>query len=212
MRAIFRPLIRLFFKVRFKGMRNVPARGPYIVAYNHTSLIEPPFILAFWPTQLEALSGHDVWERPGQGQIVKLYGATPVKRGEYDRKVFDVMTAQLAAGRSIAIAPEGGQSSVAELREANPGVAYLIEKMDVPVVPVGVSGSYKGILKDAFNLKRPAITMQIGQAFNLPAIEARGQQRREARQKNADEIMIRIARLLPKKYHGYYAEQLEEQA
>lgn len=205
LRFFFGSLMRIVFKMEFEGLENVPKSGAYIIAYNHTSLIEPPILLAFWPTQPEALSGHDVWDRPGQGQLVKIYGATPIKRGQYDRKVFDIMSAQLKAGQSVAISPEGGQSPVAQMRQAHAGVAYLIEKMDVPVIPVGISGSYKGILKDSLKGVRPQIKVKVGEMFTLPPIEGKGQAKREARQRNADQIMVRIAELLPETSHGYYS-------
>ena len=208
MRGFFGTLLRILLKIDFEGFDNIPESGPYIIAYNHTSLLEPPLVLAFWPTQPEGLSGHDVWDRPGQGQMVKLYGATPVKRGEYDRQGFDVMTAQLKAGQSIAISPEGGQSPVPKLRQAHAGVAFLIERMDVPIIPVAVSGTYKGIVRDAFRGKRPEIKFQVGEVFSLPPIKGKGKEKRETRQKNADEIMIRIALMLPEKYRGYYSDKL----
>ncbi len=205
MRGILGTLMRILFKIKFEGFENIPETGPYLIAYNHTSLIEPPLLLAFWPTHPEALSGHDVWDRPGQGLIVKLYRATPVKRGQFDRQVFKTMSAQLKAGRPIAIAPEGGQSSSAQMRQAHSGIAYMIEKMNVPIIPVAIAGSYKGILKDAFRGKRPPLVYRVGEIFSLPKISGKGQDKRDARQKNADEVMIRIARMLPESYHGYYS-------
>jgi hypothetical protein len=50
--------------------------------------------------------------------------------------------------------------------------------------------------------------MRIGQAFRLPDIVGRGEERREALQRNTDLIMIEIAKLLPPDYQGVYGKFL----
>ena len=111
----------------------------------------------------------------------------------------------LRSGRPLAIAPEGGRSHEVGLRRARPGVAYLMDRARVPVVPVGVVGSTDDMLERALRGERPLLEMRIGEPFLLPPIEGRGEARREARQSNADLVMGHIAALLPEKYHGVYS-------
>jgi 1-acyl-sn-glycerol-3-phosphate acyltransferase len=209
LRALMRPLFRLLFhilsRVTVTGKENVPRRGPYLVASNHVSLYEPPFILAFWPTPLEAAGAVEIWERPGQNVLVRLYGGIPVHRGEYDRKLVEDMLAVLRSGRPLLIAPEGGRTHSIAMRRANPGVAYIADQAQVPVVPVGILGTSDDFLRRALRGERPAIEMRIGAPFHLPPLEGRGAARRLARQRNADLIMQHIAALLPPEYHGVYA-------
>lgn len=205
LRSAFRVVFRLLFKVKIIGLENIPAEGPYIIAHNHISLFEPPFILSFWPVAPEAISGADVFHRPGQNILVRAYGAIPVHRGQYDRKVIEAMLKLLRAGKSLLIAPEGGRSHKLGMRRARPGVAYIMDRAKVPVLPVGVAGTSDDLLRDALRLKRPTLEMRIGKTFILPPIEGRGEARRNARQRNADLVMARVAELLPKKYHGEYA-------
>ena len=207
-RATFAPLFRLAFlvlcRVKVIGKENVPKTGPYIVAYNHISLFEPPLVLAFWPTLPESVAGADVFDRPGQKILVRAYGAIPVHRGEYDRQVILDMLKVLEAGKPLAIAPEGGRSHKPGLRRGFAGVAYLMDRARVPVVPVGVVGTSDDMLKRALRGQRPNLELRIGEAFNLPPIEGSGEQRRAARQANADLVMRHIAALLPEEYWGLY--------
>lgn len=203
-RPIFRVLFRLLCRIRLEGLENVPAKGPYIIAYNHVSNFEPPFVLAFWPYFPEAVAGADVFQRKAVNLFVGGYGAIPVRRGEYDRKVIDTMLEVLASGRPLAIAPEGGRSHDPGLRPARAGVAYLMDRAGVPVVPVGISGTYDQVLKDALGGKRPELVMRVGPAFDLPPIEGRGEARRNARQANADLVMRHIASLLAPEHWGVY--------
>lgn len=207
-RAVFRPCFRAVFhllsKVEIVGYENVPSNGPYMIAVNHVSLFEPPFILAFWPTAPEAVGAVDIWSRPGQSTLARLYGGIPVHRGEYDRELIATMLAVLEKGLPLLIAPEGGRSHTPGLRRALPGVAYIVDKARVPVVPVGISGATDDFLQLALRGHRPCLTMHIGAPFRMPPVTGVGEDRRKDRQNNVDLIMIHIARLLPIEYRGVY--------
>lgn len=210
LRPIFRGLFHILGRVRIIGKENIPKQGAYLTAINHISIYEPPFVMAFWPKPLEAAGAKEVWERQGQDILVRLYGAIPVHRGQYDRKLLDTMIAVLQSGLPLLIAPEGGRSHRPGLRRAYPGAAYIVEKTNVPIVPVGIVGSTEDFFSRAIRGEKPLIEMRIGKPFYLPPITAHGQERRLARQKNADLIMAHIAQLLPEEYRGVYAEAVAE--
>lgn len=208
-RLLFRPLFRFVFyilsQVKIVGREHVPPSGAYMIAINHVSLFEPPLLLAFWPVAPEAVGAVDIWDRPGQGLLAHLYGGIPVHRGQYDRRLLDTMLAALLSGRPLLIAPEGGRSHSPGMRRGLPGVAYVIEKAGVPVIPVGIVGATDDFLLRALRGHRPQIEMRIGPAFRLPPVSGVGEERRDSRQRNVDLIMAHIAMLLPPEYHGYYA-------
>lgn len=207
-RATFAPLFRLAFRilsrVKIEGKENIPKTGPYIIAYNHISLFEPPLLLAFWLTFPEAVAGADVLDRPGQKILVRGYGVIPVHRGEYDRQVIQEMMRVLAAGRPLMIAPEGGRSHKPGLRRGFAGVAYLMDRARVPVLPVGISGTSDDFGRRVLRGQRPELRIRIGKPFNLPPIEGSGELRRATRQANADLVMRHIAAQLPEEYWGLY--------
>lgn len=209
MRFFLRPFFRLLFhllsRVRIYGKNNIPKQGAYLIAINHISLFEPPFILAFWPTPPEAAGAAEIWEKSGQSFLAKTYGGIPVHRGEFDRKLIDTMLKVLRSGRPLVLAPEGGRSHSLGMRRALPGIAYLAETASVPVVPVGIVGTSDEFLHMTKDRGRPILEMRIGEPFYPPEISGSGAKRRAARQHNADLIMIKIAELLPPEYHGVYA-------
>jgi 1-acyl-sn-glycerol-3-phosphate acyltransferase len=207
LKLLFKPLFQLLFSVKISGRENIPSDTSYIIAYNHISVFEPPFILAFWPVFPEALAGHDVWDRTGiQGTMVKLFGAIPVKRGEYDRESMETMLAVLRSGRPLMISPEGGRSHDIGMRRAHPGIAYLVDRANVPVVPAAIVGTHDNSFKEAIRGKRPPFELRIGKPLHLPEITEKGAARREARQRNADQVMLHIGAMLPEEYHGVYQE------
>lgn len=204
-RLVLRALFRLLAPVTITGWENVPRRQAYIVAINHVSLFDPPFAGVFWPEQLEAMGAVDIWSRPGQNILARLWGGIKVHRGEYDRAMFEKVLAALRAGYPLLIAPEGSRSHAPGMQRARPGVAYLAEEAGVPIVPVGIVGTTDDFWHKASRGKRPRLEMHIGRPIHLPPVEGRGPARREARQRNADLVMQKIAELLPEEYRGVYA-------
>jgi 1-acyl-sn-glycerol-3-phosphate acyltransferase len=209
LRPIFRGIFHLLSNVRISGRENVPRSGAYLIAINHVSLFEAPFILAFWPTAPEAVGAVDIWSRPGQSLLARLYGGIPVHRGQYDRSLLEKMLKVLKSGRPLLIAPEGGRSHTPGMRRALPGAAYVITLAQAPVVPVGIMGSTDDFLERGLRGKRPKIEMNIGKPFQLPPVQDKGEARRAARQRNADLIMFRIASLLTPDYRGVYNDAAE---
>jgi len=210
MRPLFRGLFHLLARVRITGRENVPKDGAYLIAMNHVSLYEPPFLLAFWPVAPEAVGAVDIWSRPGQSTLARLYGGIPVHRGEYDRQLINTMLAALKSGRPLAIAPEGGRSHSPGMRRALPGVAYAIDQAGVQVVPVGIVGTSDDFMQRALHGQRTTLEIRIGRPVHLPPVQGKGEERRLARQRNADLIMIHIAALLPVEYHGVYVNLMEQ--
>lgn len=193
-------------KVRITGVGNIPERGPYVIAINHISIIEPPFVIAFWPVAPEAVGAKEIWERKGQSLLAKFYGGIQVHRGEIDKRLIESMIQVIEAGHPLLIAPEGGRSHTPGMRPALPGVAYLVERSGAPVLPVGIIGSTDDFLHRAIRFKRPVLEMRIGELIMMPRVEGRGEERRKALKENADLIMLKVAELLPPNYQGVYGE------
>ncbi len=207
-RSVLRPIFRLVFRllsdVKIIGKENIPKSGAYLITINHVSLFEPPFILTFWPTAPEGAGASEIWNRPGQGLLVRLYYGIPVHRGEFDRTLLETMISVLNSGKPLLLAPEGGRTHDLGMRKALPGVAYIVDKTCVPVVPVGIIGTTDDFLTRAMHLKRPPLEMRIGKPVYLPPVQGKGAARHAALQANADLIMQAIADLVPSEYRGVY--------
>lgn len=206
LRVAFRGLFHILGHVKIIGRENVPFGKPYVAAINHVSIFDPPFAASFWPETLEIIGASDVFAKPGQGQLLKLYGVTPVHRGEYDRALLDWTVQVIRAGCPLMIAPEGGRSHVTAMRRAMPGIGYIVDATRVPVMPVALVGTTDDFWQRARRGEKPNLEMRIGKPILLPPIEEKGAARHDARQRNADLVMSHIAGLLPGEYRGVYAE------
>ncbi len=209
-RFLMRNAYRLLVRVHISGWENLPENNAFIVAFNHVSYFEPPLLMSFWKPAPEAIGAEYLFKHPVFKFLAMSYKAIPVNRGQYDRKVLEICIDILDSGKTLLIAPEGTRSRVKGMNQANPGISYIVDKTNVPVVPVACIGTTSDMLKKALKLKRPIIEVKIGNPIYLPDVEGKGQERRNSRQSNADLVMIKIAELLPEEYHGYYANKTYE--
>jgi len=207
-KALFRGIFHIVARVRIIGRENIPYGKPYVAAINHVSIFDPPLAAAFWPEPLEIIGAIDVFSKPGQGQLLRLYGVIPVHRGDYDRSLLTKIISIIRSGRPLLIAPEGGRSHVPAMRRAKPGIAYIVEKTGVPVLPVALIGTTEDLWQRVTHGKKPPLEMRIGKPITLPPNTASGSEKHTARQRNADLVMSYLAGLLPEEYRGVYAESV----
>ncbi len=210
-RFLIRILLRLLTHIEVLGKENIPrdiGAGNFVIAANHLGLVDafiPFYILD--DNNLVLLVG-EKWEKMA---IMRWLGRRLnfifVDRFNPDIKAIRAVITRMKQGEVLVITPEGTRSKVGHLIEGKPGVSYLAAKMEYPLVPVGISGSsdetFFGQLK---HLHRPHVTVSIGPPFNLPPLPAGNQGRDEALKTDTDEIMCRIAALLPDEYRGFYAD------
>lgn len=206
LRAVFRGIFHILANVKISGTENIPRQGAYVAAMNHVSIYDPPFAAAFWARPLEIIGAADVFEKTAQGQLLRAYGVIPVHRGEYDRALFQRILAVLRAGFPLLMAPEGGRSHVPAMRRALPGIAYIVEQTKAPVVPAAIVGATEDFWERARRGERPTLELRIGKPILLPENTAKGREKHEIRQANADLVMRHLAGLLPEEYRGVYAD------
>lgn len=206
-RPTFRMLFNILGRVKITGLENVPLGKPYVIAMNHISIFDPPLLVSFWPEESEVIGAADVFQKRGQGIVLSMYGVIPVHRGDYDRALLDKILIILKMGRPLVIAPEGARSHIPAMQRAMPGLGYIIEHAQVPVIPVGLVGTTDDFWQRSKRGEKPQLEMRIGEPIHISPVTQKNTERRAARQLNADLVMRHIAGLLPEEYHGVYAGQ-----
>ncbi len=206
-RRILVPLLRLLFHgladIRVRGRENLPAKGPLIIAFNHLGHLDGPLLIATMPWEVEALALADLLRVPVIGPLLRLYGILVVHRDEFDREVLKKALQVLRAGRVLALAPEARQSPTGALIEGRRGAAYLALLSGAPILPIALTGT-ETVFERLKRLRRPQLTLTIGAPFYLPGPLAKGAERKAQLTAGRDEIMRRLAALLPPQYRGVY--------
>lgn len=205
-RFVVRVLLRVLTHCEVEGQENLPSAGPLLLVFNHLAWWDAPVAMVNLPWRMTAMALKDLQRVPITGQVLALSGAIWVDRGRYDREALRQALALLNDGGVLGIAPEGRMSVTGALERGKTGPGFIARKAGVPILPVALTGTEK-VLGEWRRLRRPHLTVVIGQVFTLPE-ERRGGSRKEERQADADFIMERLAVLLPPEYRGVYAESV----
>lgn len=141
-KVAFRPLVKLLYKTKFKGLENVPKDNTrYIVAINHTCAFDPVFVACPKDVPpLHFMAKVELFKNPiAAWFITHMYGF-PVKRGKGDTSAIDYGIKILEEGHVMAICPEGRRIKDKDgvPQRAKAGVAVIAKATGADVLPVAI--------------------------------------------------------------------------
>jgi 1-acyl-sn-glycerol-3-phosphate acyltransferase len=199
-------LVRIVARVEATGLEKLPARGAYIATANHLGVLDPLLVYDQIDRRDIIMLVAEKYRRFALARwLVKSVDAIYVERFSADFAVMRQVLERLSEGWAMIIAPEGTRSKSGQLLPGRSGAAYLAAKSGVPVVPVAVTGTEdRKMLAHLKRLRRSPIKVVVGDAYTLPPLPREG--RDQALKQYTDEIMCRIAVLLPEEYRGVYKE------
>lgn len=199
-------LMRLVARVEVHGIENLPSSGGFIAVANHLGRMDIPLVYHLLDRNDVILLVAEKYRKYGLVRwLVKKTDALWLERFSADFRALRSTLVRLKAGGVLVIAPEGTRSPTGTLLPGKAGAGYLAAKSGLPLLPVAVTGTEDALVKSQLKrFRRLRITVRIGTLFQVPALE--GRNREAALQEITDEIMCRIAALLPESYRGVYAE------
>lgn len=183
-------------------IHKIPMRGPLIVFSNHTGQIEVAVLFGhLQPRPITGWAKAESWDNAFFRWLFDLWGLIPVRRGEADTSALRKALAALEKGNIFGIAPEGTRNVSGRLKRAHPGAVMLAFRAGVPLLPVAHWGG-EDFRNNLPRLKRTDFHIRVGDPFCLDVEGVRIT--KEIRQQIVDEMMYRLAELLPKEYRGEY--------
>ena len=140
--AVLPPLLDRCYDLSVERAADLPER-PVIVAANHRSFIDSPFIAHSARRPVAFLAKAEYFDRAWSRRLLTGLGQIPLRRGSPTsaRRGLAAACEALADGWSIAIYPEGTRSRDGRLHRGNTGVARLSYQAQVPIIPVGITGT-----------------------------------------------------------------------
>ncbi|MCL4529485.1 MAG: 1-acyl-sn-glycerol-3-phosphate acyltransferase [Chloroflexi bacterium] len=204
-RWLLRALINIIAHVEIHGYENVPETGAFVIATNHLGMLDATMLFYAIDRWDVFIPVAEKWEQSAFLRwLGKYFNLIFIDRFNPDLKAMRKIIGLMERGNILVIAPEGTRSRVGSMIEGKPGASYLAAKLKRPIVPVGLAGTEdKVILNNLRHLRRSKIDITAGKPFSLPPLPTKN--RDEALKQDTDEIMCRIAVLLPEKYRGVYA-------
>ncbi len=202
-RGVIAFLVRTLTKLEVQGLELAPDRGPYILVANHLHWMDSPVLLTVMPHPARVFAGEKWAGRFLVGFLLHSVNAIFVNRGEVDRKALREALATLKAGGVLGMAPEGTRSKTGGLQRGRSGAAYLAYHSGVSLLPVVCTGQER-VISSLLRLRRARVRVVFGPTFEPPPVE--GKVTTVHLDGFTEEIMHRLAALLPPEYRGVYAD------
>lgn len=189
LKAMFGILTKILFSTKVAGKENLPKEGPYIIAANHASYADAAVISVSVPALIRWVAKQDVYNTWYLKPFCKIIG-TIVTNGSIEKALKVLEQKDI-----IGIFPEGTRTDDGKLKKGGIGVAIVALKSGVPIVPVGVSGTFKAFPRHARFPKFHPVVVKIG----APVVFARSSKdviEEAVLRTTTDEIMAKINELI----------------
>jgi 1-acyl-sn-glycerol-3-phosphate acyltransferase len=162
------------------GVENIPAKGPCIVISNHQSYLDPFFLHAVSPRILHAMAKSTQYATPLVAWWCGHIYVFPVRRYQTDPQAVRTVLRRLAAGHAVMIYVEGERTWDGRLQSPRLGIARLLLKANVPVIPCRIDGAYDVWPRWDRKPKPGRVTMTFGKPLQLPRVGSRAERQRAA--------------------------------
>ncbi|MFH1127825.1 MAG: lysophospholipid acyltransferase family protein [Candidatus Omnitrophota bacterium] len=160
-------LIKFCFHLKVCGKENIPKHGGFILASNHISYLDPPAVGVASPRRLNYMARHDLFSIPVLSWLMYQWGAFPVKRDTADISAIKEAMRRVKQGKGLLLFPEGTRQVGGKFGKPEPGIGFLISKINAPVIPVYVRGSDRVLPKGAKFFKPAHIEVYFGKQIDI---------------------------------------------
>ena len=188
LRIFFRRLFKIVFRTKVFGVENIPAEGGFILAANHLSNWDPPFLATFIDRKVCYMAKEELFKNPIFAAAIRNLNVFPIKRGAADSAAIKHAVKITKSGKCLGIFPEGTRSKTGLMGKAETGVALIAAMTKVPVIPALIVGTNKIFSKDE---KLP----QLFVAYGKPMKYSGSAKDKEALEDFSQSIMNEIAKL-----------------
>ncbi len=204
-RAVARFVLNIIARIEIVGSIDYQTGG-FIITGNHVGRLEAFLVILLAERDdivlilAEKYKKYAFWR-----YVARKVDGIWINRFDADFAALRVVLKRLQNGEVLAVAPEGTRSPTESLLPGHPGAAYLAAKSGLPIIPIGIVGTEDRVVKQRLKrLQRLDITARVGTPYHVPPMPKADRDAWLAEQ--TDEIMCRIAVLLPPDHRGVYAD------
>lgn len=154
-------LVHSVYRLRTRDIERIPADGPALIICNHVSFVDALVIMAASRRPIRFVMDHHIFRWPILSFVFRESRAIPIAPAKEDpammERAFDEVSQALAAGDLVGIFPEGKITADGEINPFRPGIARILERNPVPVVPLALQGLWGSTFsrKDGPAFSRP---------------------------------------------------------
>lgn len=143
-RSILWALSRLFFRISFRGLENIPQTGGVILASNHQTYMDPIWMSLPLKRQIRYLAMSESFSWPIIGKVIVMLGAWPIQIEKADKTMLRRTLSWLNNGGALVIFPEGGRCLPdGHLLRFKPGAVRMALEANTPILPITIRGGHR---------------------------------------------------------------------
>lgn len=160
----------LLVPIKVTGRENVDSNQSYVFVANHQSFLDVFAVYGWLPNNFKWLMKKELRKIPFVGTACAVAGHIFVDRSN-PRAAMESLTyikAQLHDGISTVIFPEGTRTRTGEMGRFKQGAFKIAMDMDLPVVPISLSGFFDAMPRNKFYVKPfSRVALHIGKPINI---------------------------------------------
>lgn len=189
-------MVRPYWRLGLVGeIDSIPRKGPVLIAANHQSFFDPWLIAFCFPHAIRYLITAEWYHKsPFWKWFFKGFGTEPVRLAN-PRATIDAVCEILARGEVAGIFPEGAISYDGKMKRFRPGLSRIAARSGVPVVPVGLRGSFRALPRTQLVPRPATIKIHVGKPMTFPGSPIDGPPPRDVATEFSDRVYHEILRL-----------------
>jgi len=156
--------LKALFNLKIEGKESVPKKGPFILAANHLSNLDPPLLATVSPRKVGFLAKEELFKSKIAAFYFKGAGVMPLKRGQSDIRAVR-LALKLLKSKPLTIFPQGARGG--SMEAANSGVGFLCKKAKVPVIVAKIYGTEKESCKNVNLFNKGEIRVIFARVENI---------------------------------------------
>lgn len=186
---ILRILVVIVYRPKTVGAENIPDGKAALICPNHVHALDSVAIVITNKHTIRVLAKESLFKNPILRWLGEIFGGYPVKQGSKSIETMKISLKLLKNNELLLIFPEGTRNGMAKGVKAKDGAVKLAARANVPIIPVGVQGSFKPFTKVKLNIGKPI-------HYNLSKEELNN---KEKLRELTDELMDEIVKLRDEK-------------
>lgn len=152
---ILKLLVIIVYRPKTVGVENIPEGEGALICPNHVHGLDSVVIVLTNKRTIRVLAKESLFKNPILRWLASIFGVYPVKQNNKSMETMKISLKLLKNNELLLIFPEGTRNGMAKGVKPKDGAIKLAARANVPIIPVGIQGSFKPFTKVKLNIGKP---------------------------------------------------------
>ena len=155
LKGLFCLMSVIVYRIKINGKENIPEDGAALICPNHVHALDSVLVVVHAKRKINVLAKEELFKNKVLRWLAKIFGVYPVKQNSADLSAIKTSLKILRNKELLLIFPEGTRNGLERGRPIKNGAMTIAIKAGVPIVPIGIKGSFKVFSKVTINIGKP---------------------------------------------------------